>query len=194
MIANHTIEFDDARLIDALVDGELSDPRRADLLRRLELSPGGWRQLSLAFLEAQSWQQALRAESSVRQASPKTAERRTSRRAIAWTGAWAVSAALAFSVGLALNGRSQPGSAMNAATTTAPVPVMVRDSKATTPTFQSSAMAQTLSPAARQQLERLGFRVQERPRVVSFERPDGQTVQVLVHEVELHFVGRQFSL
>jgi hypothetical protein len=53
---------------------------------------------------------------------------------------------------------------------------------------------QSLSPAVRHELERLGYRIWERPRVVSVQRPDGQTVHVLVNEVELRYVGRPFSL
>jgi hypothetical protein len=191
MVANHSIEFDDARLIDMLVDGELSDPRRADLLHRLEKSSGGWRQLSLAFLEAQCWRQALKSDASIALKQPATCARQTRRRSIAWTGAWAASALVAFSLGLAVTARSQPETLVNK---TAPAPAIVRDANATAPPIQSATMARTLSPAARQQLERLGFRVHERPRVVSVQQPDGQTVQVLVNEVELHFVGRQYSL
>jgi hypothetical protein len=51
-----------------------------------------------------------------------------------------------------------------------------------------------LTPDARQVLERHGYRVQERPRVVSLRRPDGQTVQMLVNEVEVRYVGSPYSL
>lgn len=47
--------------IDLLVDGELDDGRRRELLLALEASPDGWRRCALAFLEAQTWGQALRA-------------------------------------------------------------------------------------------------------------------------------------
>ena len=40
---------------DLLVDGELSEPKRRELLCGLEEEPGGWRRCALAFLEAQSW-------------------------------------------------------------------------------------------------------------------------------------------
>lgn len=56
---------DDERLLDRLVDGELTETERNELLLRLERSPGGWRHCALAFLEAQSWRyeaQALMAE------------------------------------------------------------------------------------------------------------------------------------
>ncbi|MFO0899294.1 MAG: hypothetical protein U0836_17865 [Pirellulales bacterium] len=46
--------------IDLLVDGELDERRRRELLLALEASPDGWRRCALAFLEAQTWGQALR--------------------------------------------------------------------------------------------------------------------------------------
>ncbi len=51
------------RWIDRLVDGELSDPDRRALLLRLETEPGGWRACALAFLEAQTWDEAIGARS-----------------------------------------------------------------------------------------------------------------------------------
>ncbi len=49
---------DDARF-DRLVDDELSEEERRQLLGRLDDEPGGWRRCALAFLEAQCWRQAL---------------------------------------------------------------------------------------------------------------------------------------
>src|SRR5688500_14578872 len=46
---------DDERLIDRLVDGELTDPERRELLLKLENQSDGWRRCALAFLEAQTW-------------------------------------------------------------------------------------------------------------------------------------------
>ena len=52
---------DDQRLLDRLVDGELSETERADLLRRIERAPDGWRCCALAFLEAQAWRSEAKA-------------------------------------------------------------------------------------------------------------------------------------
>src|SRR5207253_643240 len=49
----------DERLLDHLVDGELADDERRELLMQLEKEPDGWRRCALAFLEAQTWRQAL---------------------------------------------------------------------------------------------------------------------------------------
>lgn len=45
--------------LDRLVDGELSEPERRELLSGLEKEPAGWRRCALAFLVAQSWCDAM---------------------------------------------------------------------------------------------------------------------------------------
>jgi hypothetical protein len=47
-------------LFDRLVDGELSDTERRELLESLDAQPNGWRRCALAFLEAQSWGKELK--------------------------------------------------------------------------------------------------------------------------------------
>jgi hypothetical protein len=49
----------DVDQFDLLVDGELSESQRRELLLRLDGEPGGWRRCALAFLTAQSWKQEL---------------------------------------------------------------------------------------------------------------------------------------
>lgn len=51
--------LDDQRF-DLLVDGELPESDRRNLLLTLDDLPGGWRRCALAFLEAQSWKEAMR--------------------------------------------------------------------------------------------------------------------------------------
>ncbi|MBL9084418.1 MAG: hypothetical protein JNK76_21635, partial [Planctomycetales bacterium] len=46
---------EDQRQLDRLVDGEVSETERRELLLRLEHSSDGWRRCALAFLEAQAW-------------------------------------------------------------------------------------------------------------------------------------------
>ena len=48
----------DDRLLDRLVDGELSDIERRELLLHFENEPAGWRRCALAFLEDQNWREA----------------------------------------------------------------------------------------------------------------------------------------
>lgn len=49
----------DLERLDLLVDGELTEKQRRELLTRLDEQPDGWRRCALAFLEAQSWQAEL---------------------------------------------------------------------------------------------------------------------------------------
>ena len=51
--------LDDDQRFDLLVDGELSEPQRHELLGGLDDEPGGWRRCALAFLEAQAWKRDL---------------------------------------------------------------------------------------------------------------------------------------
>jgi hypothetical protein len=46
---------DASRVLDRLVDGELGQQERRQLLASLDDEPGAWRQCALAFLEAQNW-------------------------------------------------------------------------------------------------------------------------------------------
>ncbi len=50
--------------LDLLVDGELSDEERREVLSRLDTEPDGWRRCALAFLEAQTWREGMRAAAS----------------------------------------------------------------------------------------------------------------------------------
>jgi len=49
----------DDQLFDLLADGQLDEPRRRELLSGLDDRPGGWRRCAMAFLEAQSWREAM---------------------------------------------------------------------------------------------------------------------------------------
>ncbi len=46
---------DEQRVLDRLVDGELGQKERRELLAALDDEPGAWRRCALAFLEAQTW-------------------------------------------------------------------------------------------------------------------------------------------
>ncbi len=50
-----------SELIDLLVDGELDDIRRIQLIEMLDVSPGGWKQCALGFLENQELKNAFSA-------------------------------------------------------------------------------------------------------------------------------------
>ena len=90
----------DDELFDRLVDGELSEPERRDLLARLDVAPGGWRRCALAFLESQCWQQAL---GHFRQHTESQAARRSDRKTLPWSRTSTLMAmAASFLVALAL--------------------------------------------------------------------------------------------
>lgn len=55
----NTFNSDKQRLLDLLVDGELSESQRCELLAWCEREPDGWRRCALAFLDAQSWSSVL---------------------------------------------------------------------------------------------------------------------------------------
>lgn len=54
------LSSEDQRLLDCLVDGELCEAERRELLLRLDRAPDGWRHCALAFLEAQSWRKEVK--------------------------------------------------------------------------------------------------------------------------------------
>jgi hypothetical protein len=97
-----TRSMEDERLLDLLVDGELDDARRRDLLTRLDQTPGGWRSCALAFLEAQSWRDELGAVARERPAS--TPIKQPARAAGAWgsipVNALAIAASFVIAFGL----------------------------------------------------------------------------------------------
>ena len=55
----NSLRFEKEHLFDLLVDGELNEAERRELLLWCERDPEGWRRCALAFLEAQSWSKEL---------------------------------------------------------------------------------------------------------------------------------------
>ena len=55
----NSLRFEKEHLLDLLVDGELNEAERRELLLWCERDPEGWRRCALAFLEAQSWSKEL---------------------------------------------------------------------------------------------------------------------------------------
>ena len=91
---------DDTRF-DRLVDGQLSEQQRHDLLAGLDDEQGGWRRCALAFLESQCWKQALGAivRESVPSVEPVAATRPPRS---AWSGRLGTVLAMAASFMLAM--------------------------------------------------------------------------------------------
>ncbi len=101
---------EELRWLDKLVDGELDDAQRRQLLIDLENQPDGWRRCALAFLEAQAWKRSLGAvvATPAKDACPQPARAR-----VWWSGsvgsvlAAAASFLIAFALGLAWRGQAE---------------------------------------------------------------------------------------
>jgi len=98
-----TFREDPLRVLDRLVDGELSPSDRRTLLASLDDEPGSWRACALAFVEHQSWQRQIPA-AALELAAPAvhpsdTSSHGASRRSW-WGMCLAVAAALLLSFGL----------------------------------------------------------------------------------------------
>ena len=89
------------RRFDRLVDNELSEAERRELLTGLDDEPGGWRRCALAFLEAQCWKAAFRSVAK-ENAPPAPAARPASRRRSVWLGRAETALAMAASFAAAL--------------------------------------------------------------------------------------------
>ncbi len=123
---------EDEGLLDLLVDGELDDARRRELLLKLDSAPGGWRNCALAFLEAQSWRQEFGALSRDAVAAlPQTNIERTPRFLTSvWGSALAIAASFAIAFGLgswyrggeAMKPTGEPAGETAQANPTAPTP------------------------------------------------------------------------
>jgi anti-sigma factor RsiW len=94
------------RQIDMLVDGQLSEEARRELLSRMDIEPGAWRRCALGFLEAQCWRESLapvaRSAGEPAGAQPAALPRR---RVSRWAGGLAVAASFLVAFGLGILAR-----------------------------------------------------------------------------------------
>jgi hypothetical protein len=118
----------DSRVIERLVDGELTASEERSLLAAIDFQPDGWRRCALAFLEARAWKgefaEVTRGDSGRVNGAPvafpsHAADQRTATSAAPlerarWTGGLAIAASigLAFLLGIAVRG-SWSGAARN---------------------------------------------------------------------------------
>lgn len=87
---------EDSLLLDRLVDGELTDAERRELLLRLERTPDGWRRCALAFLENQAWRSESKAwASGLPEAAVGPTSAKTARRGWSATSTWMMTATAA---------------------------------------------------------------------------------------------------
>jgi hypothetical protein len=185
------------RLLDQLVDGELSERERSELLRRFETEADGWRRCALAFLEAQSWREAFGpvvAPLSARPGVPRALIRARKRwPPVARLTGLAAGIAAAFAIGWALHRqpeiatRSAPvaqGAAARATADSAQQPdsqnLAIHTGAASKPAESSSLVTQW---------RQRGYQAETQKQLVSVDLKDGRKVRLPVHEVRLRYVG-----
>ncbi len=131
--------------LDRLVDGELNETARRELLLQFEREPEGWRRCALAFLEAQCWKQELGVMSrlpevvsaqSAPQPTPASLPAATVRTAVSrWRQNLATALTMgacfliALAIGVSIRGKGPHGADANLSTVTAPL--SPNDSQAT---------------------------------------------------------------
>jgi hypothetical protein len=193
------VDRDDDRLIERLVDGELSEPERRALLARLDAAPDGWRRCALAFLEAQCWREALGpvAAPSVTVARPlRPAGRPPAPARLRWLAATAAGMLAAFALGWSVRGGASAGSppapvaqAGNPPAAPAAVGVASEAPRPASVTPGPEPEPLPFSESVVRAWESRGYHVERGARLVSMELPDGRRLAVPVDEVRLRFVG-----
>lgn len=198
-------------LLDRLVDGALPGDERRALFGRLELEPDGWRRCAMAFLEAQAWSEAAsggpvgwvsaarptksraaaRIAGGLRFADPTYEESSRHPARVPRLLSIAAGLVVAFGLGWAIRGgQSEPGIVR---VERAPIEVVARPSTTKTrdaprPRPPTANPTPSLSGPIVKQLERQGYQLERRQRLVSMETQDGRRLAVPVDEVRVRFV------
>jgi hypothetical protein len=193
----------DDRLIDQLVDGELSNNERRELLLRLESEPDGWRNCALAFLEAQNWSQAFGPLAAIRRPDSrlvlvgKGRHPERSRWSLASLSALAAGFILVFALGWALHRgpTAKVGSAPNMRTEASPstpstqsvdsAPVDLAKGQSPAPESARSALPDEMA----QLWEQRGYQAERESRVISMELKDGRRLDMPIEEVRVQYIG-----
>jgi hypothetical protein len=186
---------DDAIAIDRLVDGELDENDRRDLLRRLETIPDGWRRCALAFLEAKEFAQSAQAWTRDHAPVHSEPERVVARPRHKGTrmfriAATAMLAAFAFASGFAAGGKRPEHTVVQYEPPKA-APVSNFPDIPTPAPVVAAPMPPAVSRYVQANLERQGYRVEPARKLVSLNLDGGRRVTIPVEGVEIHYVGRQ---
>jgi hypothetical protein len=191
----------DDRWIDRLVDGALSDTERRAVLARLDVEPGAWRRCALAFLEAQSWREAMSLmvtrETAARSMPVPEGVRPGILPHLRSLTAIAAGLLAAFALGWSVRGVGVvPAATDHRAVVPAPSAAALEKPSATAVPRPQPEPFRTPSPSTAplpepvvKAWERRGYQVQRSQRLVSMELQGGRRVTVPVDEVRLHFVG-----
>jgi hypothetical protein len=215
----------DNNAIDRLVDGELNDNERSELLLALENEPDGWRRCALAFLEDQAWRSALKSRSSTnRTTGPVVIAPTVARPSKPWLLRTLMAASIigaAFAAGFAAGGisrgspqvelvKSEPAKPVERATKAQREPIrevgwinIVDPSSGESPSQRVPILSgpgvderwlrekpPTVPDYIRARLERQGYQVEEKRKLVSVTLEDGRRVSIPVDEVALDYVGQ----
>jgi hypothetical protein len=196
---------DKQRLFDLLVDGELAENERGELLAWCEREPDGWRRCALAFLEAQSWSKVLGGltettqRPAIGQQSPTTTVARPDRfwheRQWGTMLAMAASVVLAFTLGVWVRNAGTGGQIVPLGQ---PVTSIVGNGASGADQGHLPGVAGDqldgdwlrMQPAAvpedvRRAFERLGHQVEQQRRLVPYRLDDGRRIVVPVDQVEV---------
>lgn len=190
----------DDPLIDRLVDGELGDAERRQLLLQLEHETDGWRRCALAFLEAQSWRATFRPLAASKPepnlavpATQSLTRKQPSQRPLARLAALAASLAAAFLLGWVWH---TPPASVAPQTREQAAAVEPRQ-PASVEVAQSRPGPAVGEPASGRvervvkQWEQRGFQTETQKRLVSVELKSGRRVDVPVREVRLRYLGNR---
>jgi hypothetical protein len=206
---------DDECSLDLLVDGELDSGRRRELLRRLDEHPEGWRRCALAFLEAQAWREELACPApapALNGYAPWAPRLARSERPLRLGPSWpaparwgSLAAALLLAFALGRGTRESPNRSTMApmeppriatparvvAETPSPTPISLPSPE---PRPDASWLDQTPDPLPepiKSRVERQGYEVAQRRRLVSGRLKDGRRVLVPVEETQFRFVANR---
>jgi hypothetical protein len=198
---HNTEDFLGDSLLDRLVDGELSDHERRELLLRLGTEPDGWRRCAVAFLEAQSWRATFRPLVCTGRDYSKAAIIRAGRHAAGKRGhrvfrlaSLAASFAAMFVLGWALRGGfSESRFRAPASETQTPPPAagvareQLSASAATEGGLAELRAREDQTPFSLWEQE--GYRAERQRQLISMELKDGRRLEVPIQEVRVHYVG-----
>jgi hypothetical protein len=186
-------------LVDRLVDGELGEVERRELLLRFENEADGWRRCALAFLEAQNWRQAFAPLVAPPPPRPSFVTGHTGSKPAAWRSAGRLTALaagliLAFALGAAFQGMPEKTApALPFADGSVPVPAGYPESSSSVqaPVVELSKPTEPPAPfdSVVKRWEQRGYRAETQKRLVSLELKDGRKLNVPIQEVRLHYIG-----
>lgn len=191
----------DPRMFDKLVDNELDDAARAELIRTFDSTPDGWKRCALAFLEAQAWGQSLRNASRDAVEYDRTGSSRAASFGLVARRLCRVAAVVivAFGAGFVLRGTESPTGVVSGGSSgtgkdehvVASVPVSAPPSPH--PMTPPPDTVPYVPERVRLQFERQGYHVTGDRKLMPIALGDGRKVAVPVDTVSYRYVGQRIQ-